>query len=236
MVDRQKTISLSPSDPPSGAVVSAKGAARARSGHLWIYRSDVTRKPQAETGSVVRVVDHRGRFVAMAHYGKESEITLRIISKDDVEITRDFWLAHLRAASEWRERVVSDTDAYRLVHAEGDLLPGLIIDRYGDCFALQTLTRGMEALKATWVELLVEEFLPRLIVERNDAKVRQLEGLPMINSVLYSNVGQTASLPAPPQAADEENNNKPPDRPTVAGDLFITENGIRFRVDLFEGQ
>src|SRR5262244_2663700 len=228
----QKSLSSSSSD----AVVSAKGAARARSGHLWIYRSDVTRKPQAETGSVVRVVDHRGRFVAMAHYGKESEITLRIISRDDVEITRDFWLARLRAASEWRERVVSDTDAYRLVHAEGDLLPSLIIDRYGDCFALQTLTRGMDALKATWVELLVEEFHPRLIVERNDAKVRQLEGLPMINSLLYPAVGQTASLPAPPQAADEENKNKPPDRPTVAGDLFITENGIRFRVDLFEGQ
>ena len=228
----QKPISSIPSD----AVVSAKGAARARSGHLWIYRSDVTRKPQAETGSVVRVVDHRGRFVALAHYGKESEITLRIISKDDVEITRDFWLTRLRAAARWRERVVMDTDAYRLVHAEGDLLPGLIIDRYGDCFALQTLTRGMEALKAMWTELLVEEFHPRLIAERNDAKVRQLEGLPMINSLLYSAVGQTASLPMAPQGADEENKDKPPVWPTAADDLFITENGIRFRIDLFEGQ
>src|SRR5262247_2590726 len=228
----QKSLSPSSSD----AAVSAKGAARARSGHLWIYRSDVTRKPQAESGSVVRVVDHRGRFVARAHYGKESEITLRIISKDDVEITRDFWLARLRAATRWRERVVSDTDAYRLVHAEGDLLPGLIIDRYGDCFALQTLTRGMEALKATWVELLVEEFHPRLIVERNDAKVRQLEGLPMINSLLYPAVGETGGLPMRLQADDEENKDKLPDSPTAAGDLIITENGIRFRIDLFEGQ
>src|SRR5262245_46242663 len=228
----QKSLSPSSSD----AVVSAKGAARARSGHLWIYRSDVIRKPQAESGSVVRVVDHRGRFVARAHYGEESEITLRIISKDDVEITRDFWLARLRAASEWRERVVSDTDAYRLVHAEGDLLPGLIIDRYGDCFALQTLTRGMEALKAMWTDLLVEEFHPRLIVERNDAKVRQLEGLPMINSLLYPAVGQTGSLPITTQAAGQENNDKPPARPKVAGDLIITENGVRFRIDLFEGQ
>jgi 23S rRNA (cytosine1962-C5)-methyltransferase len=221
---------------PSDAVVSAKGAARARSGHLWIYRSDVTGRPQVESGSIVRVVDHRGRFVARAHYGKESEITLRIVSKDDVEITRDFWLARLRAAARWRERVVNGADAYRLVHAEGDLLPGLIIDRYGDCFALQTLTRGMDALKAMWTELLVEEFHPRLIVERNDAKVRQLEGLPMINSLLYSAVGQTGSLPIPQQAADEESKDKLPVRPTVAGDLFITENGIRFRVDLFEGQ
>src|SRR5499426_3557343 len=195
----QKSLSPSSSD----AAVSAKGAARARSGHLWIYRSDVTRKPQAESGSVVRVVDHRGRFVARAHYGQESEITLRIISKDDVEITRDFWLARLRAGARWRERVVSDTDAYRLVHAEGDLLPGLIIDRYGDCFALQTLTRGMDALKTMWVEMLVEEFRPRLIVERNDAKVRQLEGLPMINSVLYSAVGRTVSSPMTPKGADQ---------------------------------
>jgi 23S rRNA (cytosine1962-C5)-methyltransferase len=203
----QKPISSTPFD----AVVSAKGASRARSGHLWIYRSDVTRKPQAESGSIVRVVDHRGRFIARAHYGQESEIALRIISKDDVEITRDFWLARLRAGARWRERVVSDTDAYRLVHAEGDLLPGLIIDRYGDCFALQTLTRGMDALKTMWVELLVEEFRPRSIVERNDARVRQLEGLPMIIGELYSAVGRT-------------------------GDLIVTENGIRFRIDLLEGQ
>jgi 23S rRNA (cytosine1962-C5)-methyltransferase len=203
----QKQISSTSSD----AVVSAKGASRVRSGHLWIYRSDVTQKPQAESGSIVRVVDQRGRFIARAHYGKESEISLRIISKEDVEITREFWLARLRAAAGWRERVVSDTDAYRLVHAEGDLLPGLIVDRYGDCFAIQTLTRGMDALKSMWAELLLEEFHPRLIVERNDAKVRQLEGLPMINSTLYA-------------------------RPATAGGLIITENGIRFGIDLLEGQ
>ncbi len=228
----QKTISPIPSD----AVVSAKGAARARSGHLWIYRSDVTQKPQAESGSVVRVVDHRGRFVARAHYGKESEITLRIVSKDDVEITRDFWLARLRAAARWRERVVSDADAYRLVHAEGDLLPGLIIDRYGDCFALQTLTRGMDSLKAMWVELLVEEFHPRLIVERNDAKVRQLEGLPMTSSLLYPAVGQTGGSPGASQNADEGGEGELSARHTAGADLFIIENGIKFRIDLFEGQ
>jgi 23S rRNA (cytosine1962-C5)-methyltransferase len=208
MSDHQRTTSPNPSD----AVVSAKGAARARSGHLWIYRSDITQKPKAESGSVVRVVDHRGRFIARAHYGKESEITLRLISKDDIEIDRGFWLARLRSAASWRDRVVSDTDAYRLVHAEGDLLPGLIIDRYGDCFALQTLTRGMDALKAMWVELLIAEFHPRLIVERNDAKVRQLEGLPMINSLLYTAEGEQPS------------------------ELFITENGIKFQIDLLEGQ
>ena len=217
-------------------MVSAKGAARARSGHLWIYRSDVTQKPQAESGSIVRVVDYRGRFVARAHYGKESEITLRIISKEDVEIGREFWLARLRAASAWRDRVVSHTDAYRLVHAEGDLLPGLIIDRYGDCFALQTLTRGMDKLKSMWTELLVEEFHPSLIVERNDAKVRQLEGLPMINGLLYSAAGQSVSLPMTSQGADQESLGKLTVCPTSGAEIVITENGIKFRIDLLEGQ
>jgi 23S rRNA (cytosine1962-C5)-methyltransferase len=193
-------------------VISAKGAARARAGHLWIYRSDLVGQPSAESGAVVRVVDQRGRFIARAHYGQESEISLRLISKDEIEINREFWLARLRLAADWRERIVSGTDAYRLVHAEGDLLPGLIIDRYGDCFVIQTLTRGMEALKTMWVELLLEQFKPRLIVERNDAKVRQLEGLPMRSGALYSV------------------------SPDPDGEMEITENGIKFVVNLFEGQ
>jgi 23S rRNA (cytosine1962-C5)-methyltransferase len=193
------------------AVISAKGAARVRAGHLWIYRSDVIGKPAAESGSVVRVVDQRGRFAAWAHYGAESEITLRLLSKDETGIDHAFWRARLRAAADWRKRVVSETDAYRLVHAEGDLLPGLIIDRYGDCFVIQTLTRGMDALKPMWVELLLEEFQPRLIVERNDAKVRQLEGLPMTGGVLYGD-------------------------PSSASELTINENGINFLVNPLEGQ
>lgn len=193
------------------AIISAKGAVRVRAGHLWIYRSDVTTRPAVESGSVVRVHDQRGNFLAWAHYGAESEISLRIISTSQAEIDRDFWRARLRAAADWRESSVSETDAYRLVHAEGDYLPGLIIDRYGDSFVVQTLTRGMDALKTMWVELLIEEFHPRLIVERNDARVRQLEGLPLINSRL---AGET-------------------DSPV---EFTITENGIGFLVNLLEGQ
>lgn len=201
-----------PHQPKDTAIISAKGAARVRDGHLWIYRSDVPGRPKVESGSVVRVTDNRGRFIALAHFGAESEITLRLVSKEDVEINREFWRRRLLEAANWRRRVVTDTDAYRLVHAEGDYLPGLIIDRYGDCFVLQTLTRGMELLKPLWVELLVEEFQPRLIIERNDAKVRQLEGLPMVNSVLYAKDDSTVT------------------------EFAITENGIKFWVDLLEGQ
>ncbi len=220
------------------AIISAKGAARIRDGHLWIYRSDVTGRPKAESGSIVRVADNRGRFLAWAHFGAESEITLRLLSKNETVIDREFWRARLQAAANWRKRVVDDTDAYRLVHAEGDFLPGLIIDRYGDCFVLQTLTRGMEALKGMWVELLTEQFQPRLIIERNDAKVRQLEGLPMLNSVLY----QKNTFVVPPSGGGlgghetSTSESLPPEGGTTNSLFTITENGIRFWVDLLEGQ
>lgn len=91
---------------------------------------------------------------------------------------------------------IGEADAYRVVYGEGDLLPGLIVDRYSDCLSIQTLTRGIDMLKAQWVEWLVALFQPRLIVERNDAKVRQLEGLPMVNSLLYASDGDlTQSIP-----------------------------------------
>jgi 23S rRNA (cytosine1962-C5)-methyltransferase len=205
------------------AVIAPKGVERARAGHLWIYRSDVLSAPTSESGAVVRVVDPRGRFIAWAHYGAESEITLRLLAREEDAVTRDFWRRRLRAAESWRRRVVSDTDAYRLVHGEGDYLPGLIIDRYGESFALQTLTRGMDALKEMWVELLIEEFNPRLIVERNDVKVRQLEGLPMLSRVLYE-AGKTS---APAVLTDAVS---PP------AEFLITENGLRFWVDLLGGQ
>jgi 23S rRNA (cytosine1962-C5)-methyltransferase len=197
------------------AVISPKGTARVRAGHRWIYRSDVTQRPKAASGAVVRVNDQRGRFLAWAHYGAESEITLRLLATQEFTIDRAFWRARLQAARAWRERVVNDADAYRLIHAEGDALPGLIVDRYGDCFSLQTLTRGMETLKPLWVELLVEEFQPRLIVERNDAKVRQLEGLPMINSVLRAAAGERQVPPA---------------------EFTVSENGLKFWIDLLGGQ
>ncbi len=200
---------------PTYAVVNAKGMQRIYAGHLWVYRSDVQQRPQVETGAVVRVVDQRGRFLAFAHFGAETEITLRLLTTQDEAVDTAFWRRRLQAAHEWRKKFVTDTDAYRVLHGEGDLLPGLIVDRYGDCLSLQTLTRGMDAMKQQWVELLVETFQPRLIVERNDAKVRQLEGLPMVNSLLYARDGDlTQSVP----------------------DFTITENGLKFSIDLLEGQ
>ena len=188
-----------------------RGVDRIRNGHLWIYRSDVAAVGDARSGDVVRVNDRRGRFLGWAHYGAESEITLRILSTEESPPDRGFWISRLKSALAWRNRIATGRNSYRLVHAEGDLLPGLVIDRYGDAFSIQTLTRGMDSLKNLWVDLLLEEFRPSLIVERNDVKVRELEGLPMTTSVLHG---------------DE----------TAACDVRISENGIDFLIDLVGGQ
>ena len=212
---------MSLSQVTTETIISPKGVDRIRAGHLWVFRSDVLQAPHvADSGAITRVVDKRKRFVAWALFGAESEITLRIIATTDYaaskatpEFWRDFWRDRLLAAIEWRKKVVGKADSYRLVHAEGDWLSGLVIDRYGDAFSIQTLSRGMDALKNLWVELLVELFDPRLIVERNDVKVRQLEGLPMTSGVLYQ---------------------KPSANP--ATEFQITENGIKYWVDLIGGQ
>ena len=197
------------------AVLTPRGVERARTGHLWIYRSDVAKLHNAATGDVVRVEDRRGAFIGWAHYGAESEISLRFLSWSEAPIDDAFWRERLVAATEWRKQVAADAECYRLVHAEGDLLPGLVIDRYRDVFVIQTLTRGMDRLKAMWTALLVESFNPRLMIERNDAKVRGLEGLPLISGILYHDA----------ESADLQ-----------SYEFEFVENGIKFTVDPIEGQ
>lgn len=165
--------------------VARRGAERARAGHLWIYRSDVAGVSGAPGGAVVRVKDERGRFIGQALYSDRSEITLRLLSWREAEIDRAWWLARLRAAFARRDDIARDAQAYRLVYSEGDALPSLIIDKYADVLVLQTLSQGTDALKSMLVELLVEELRPRAIIERNDVRVRKLEGLEMRAGVIH---------------------------------------------------
>jgi 23S rRNA (cytosine1962-C5)-methyltransferase len=132
-----------------------------------------------------------------------------MVAYEDVETDRDFWLSRLVSAERLRQQVVSDTTAYRLVYGESDLLPSLIIDRYNDCFVLQTLSQGMERLKQMWIDLLVERYRPRAIIERNEARVRDLEGLPRATGVAYG---------------------------SDPGELVLEESGVRLAVNLVEGQ
>jgi 23S rRNA (cytosine1962-C5)-methyltransferase len=167
----------------STVTVTKRGADRVRGGHLWIYRSDVG-KVDAEGGSVVVVRDERSNFIGQALYSDASQIALRFLTQSDEEIDRDWWRARIRAAV-GRRNIPADTNAYRLVYSEGDLLPSLIVDRYDDVLVLQTLSQGTESLKSLFTEILIDEFQPRALIERNDARVRELEGLPLISATIY---------------------------------------------------
>lgn len=177
-------------DTTPKVTVSRKGEDRIAAGHPWIFASDVTNRGAAQPGDAVHVVNTHGRTLGTAHYSSTSQITLRLLSRKAESIDRAFFLNRFHRAAEHRERVVRDSDAYRLVHAEGDLLPGLIVDRYGDCLAVQFLDQGMDRAGADIVSALDDLLQPRSIVAKNDVAVRKHESLPLETKVLWE------SLPA----------------------------------------
>jgi 23S rRNA (cytosine1962-C5)-methyltransferase len=189
-------------------VISPRGIDRLRSGHLWVYRSDV-RSAKAEPGAIARLSDERGNFHGRAFYSGKSQIAIRLLTHKDVPVDRAFFTERLRHAAAYRKIVVENTDAFRLVYGEADYLPSLVVDRYGDYLVMQTLSQSTERLKPLFVEILTELFSPRGILERNDPKVRLLEGLERSVSVLQGEV---------------------PD------EIIAKENGIRFVYDLRKGQ
>ena len=168
-------------------VISPKGVDRLRAGHLWIYRSDVV-DSKASAGAIVTVSDKKGHFQGRAFFSDRSQITLRFLSREDVPINQGFFEKRVLQAFELRQRVVKNSQVYRLVNAEADGLPSIIVDQYGDYLSIQTQTQGSETIKSTIAELLVNLFHPKGIIERNDSKVRELEGLEKTNSVLYGEV------------------------------------------------
>jgi 23S rRNA (cytosine1962-C5)-methyltransferase len=165
--------------------VHKRGADRIRGGHLWIYQSDIADRGEAVGGSVVRVTDGHGNLVGQALFSDQSQIALRLLTLSNETIDREWWRGRIRAAANRRAQTVSQTSAYRLIYSEGDLLSSLIVDVYDDVYVIQTLSQGTESIKPMLVELLVEEFAPRAVVERNDMRVRKLEGLEMIAGTLY---------------------------------------------------
>ena len=183
-----------PTSPrPPTAVISRKGIDRVRSGHPWIYRSDVS-DLQADPGAVVDVRDGRGALLGRALCSTESQITLRMLTRDDTAVTREFWKKRLASAVGVRDALQLDATAYRLVHGEADLLPSLIVDRYGDVLVVQTLSQGTDAHRDLIVELLVELLEPRGVLLRNDPKVRTLEGLPQEVVLAYGDVPERVEV------------------------------------------
>ncbi|QBS38172.1 class I SAM-dependent rRNA methyltransferase [Thermaerobacter sp. FW80] len=162
-----------------------------RRGRLWVYRTDVyTVSDDAyDPGDVVRVVDVRGRFVGKGYINPRSMIFVRLLTTDpDEPIDRAFFRGRLERALALRRRLEAahpDTDSFRLVFAEADLLPGLIVDRFADVLVVQTLALGIDRWQPVLVDLLAELEAPRGIYERNDVPVRELEGLPQKTGFLH---------------------------------------------------
>ncbi len=190
------------------AVVSRKGVARIQRGHPWVFRSDVYQAPSDPPGAVVRVLGPGRRPLGFALFSRASEITLRVIERGTT-LPADWLERRLDEALAFRRGVAAEAEALRLVHGEGDALPSLVVDRYGDYLVLQTLSQGMELLKEAVVRHLVARLAPRGILERNDPRVRQLEGLPQQVNVVAGEVPETVE---------------------------VTENGLHLAADLRHGQ
>lgn len=158
-----------------GAVITAKGAERWRQGHPWIYRADVASAP-AEPG-IVRVTDRRGRFQGWALCSPRSQIRLRLLSRAEETIDAAWWASRIAAAAARRNGI--DATAFRVVHAEADGLPSLIVDRYGPYLVVQLLSAGLESARADVLAGLQQVLAPEGILLRHDASVRRHEGLPL---------------------------------------------------------
>jgi 23S rRNA (cytosine1962-C5)-methyltransferase len=189
-------------------IISRRATDRIRSGHPWIYRSDLI-KAGAKPGTVVRVIDERKRFWGQALYSDQSQIALRLLTREERAFDCNFLTERIAAAAAWRLQIVGGAQAYRLVASEADRLPSLIIDRYGDAYVLQTLSQGADSWKPTLVALLQEQFNARTVIERNDVPVRKLEGLEEVKGVL---AGEPVT------------------------EVTIEENALRFHCDLLQGQ
>jgi 23S rRNA (cytosine1962-C5)-methyltransferase len=189
--------------------VNRKGAARVESGHPWIFTSDVIGRDGVQPGEAVQVDDEKGRSLGTALFSSTSQITLRFLSRSRVVPDREFIRGRIERALAFRSRVVSDSECARLVYSEADLLPGLIVDRYGDHLVVQILNQGMDRLQADVVSCLVDLLRPKSIVARNDVAVRKHESLLLEVKALYG---------------------EPPERVRAA------MNHLRWHVDLLHGQ
>ena len=182
---------------------------RVLGGHPWVFRSDIARVEGSFTpGDVVDVLSAKGHFLAKAYYNPASQIALRVMTCKDEPVDEAFIRRRVHEAVAYR-RTFADLRSCRMIFAESDRLPALIVDSSGDVLVLQCLALGMERWKQTVVGALVDELHPRGIYERNDVPVRRLEGLGQTTGLLYGEV---------------------PDR------VEMSENGVRFLVDVKEGQ
>ena len=182
---------------------------RVRGGHPWIYASEIEKVEGAfENGDIVDVADFRGKFIGRGFYNPASQISLRILTRNDEPCDRAFFERRVRDAWEYR-KLLCDPDSCRLIYSESDFLPGLVVDKFGDILVLQSLSLGIERIKDMLCDILMEIVRPAGIWERSDVPVRRLEGLEQTTGLL---------------------------RGEVPDEVEMSENGIRFLVDVKHGQ
>ena len=157
-------------------IVSAKGAARWQAGHPWIYRTDLYDEPGDAPG-IVAVTDRRGRHLGQALYSPKSEIRLRLLTRGREPVDATWWQRSIASAAARREGVAAT--AYRVVHAEGDGLPSLVVDRYGPYVVAQLLSAGLEQVRDDVLAGIGAALAPVGILLRNDSAIRRHEGLPL---------------------------------------------------------
>ena len=191
--------------------ISPRGATRLKAGHVWVYRSDIVNADSVLPGSLVSISDHRGKFLGTALYSSSSQIAIRMISSDPVEDFPILLRQRIADAVAYRQPLIHDSEAYRVIFSEADFLPGLIVDRYADILSLQILTQAMdaEAVRQTILAELTARLRPASIIERVDPRVRELETLP----------------PRPSGRLQGEKSS-----------TTFTMNGVKFRYDALEGQ
>jgi len=203
----------SKSGTPSLPVVkiSRRGAKRLQDGHVWVYRSDIVSADGVAPGTAAGVTDERGKFLGTALYSSASQIAVRMISTHAVNDLGHLLRERIQEAISYRERVVRDSDAYRVIFSEADFLPGLIVDRYNDLVSIQALTQAMDAepVRSVIMSELRDRLKPAAIAERVDPRIRELEQLPARPSGLV--LGEKSST-------------------------VFTMNGVRFHYQALEGQ
>lgn len=191
------------------ARISQKGVRRVTSGHPWIFRSDVERRPDGDAG-VVAIEDHRGKPLGWALWSPASEISLRVIDRDpNATVDADWWLAKIGSAVARRVPLADRANAYRLIHGEGDGLPSLVCDRYDRWLVVQLLSAGLESHRDSIVAALLQHCSPEGILARNDAGVRSREGLSRETTLLTGDVPR---------------------------EIEVNEDGVRFLAAPWDGQ
>ena len=162
-----------------------KRTSRILAGHLWIFSNELATSPKNfEPGSLVEVYDNKKNFIGIGYINPHSLISVRILTRTKETINPDFFRNRIINALNYRKRFLSDSNSCRLIYSEGDFLPGLIVDKYADCLAVQFLTLGMDRMTDMILSVLTEILSPSVIVLRNDSQSRVLEGIPLEKKVI----------------------------------------------------